>query len=229
MTPDRSRAAWRRTTLGLSIAAAVLCLGAGAPRAQFDAKQCFNALMLGPTGLGTVAERPGASHGDYLALLAQNIDTGAASGHPLIYVNELWDMSQLDAAQKAAMRDTLAKLRAAIGDYIVVAMASELRRITPIYLVSNGRFLPPKVKSIRTVGTPPSRYVYEIDSPTGDHGRTVPAMSILVSRNDCKLIDLSLGDSSFLVSIGQDIKAIGDLAEAERQLRAKAAEISAAQ
>ena len=229
MIPDCFRAAWRRTTLGLLIAAAVLCLDAGAPRAQFDAKQCFNALMLGPSGLGNVAEKPGASHGDYLALVAQNINTGVASGHPLIYANELWDMSKLDAAQKAAMRDTLAKLRAAIGDYIVVAMAAELRRVTPIFLMREGRFVPPKVKAIRTVGTPPSRYAYEIDSPTGDHGRTVPTMSILVSRADCKLIDLSLGDSSFLVSIGQDIKAIGDLAEAERRLRAKAAEITAAQ
>ena len=218
-----------RAAIGLLAALAALSLWAGAARAQFDQKQCFDALMTGPTGLAQVAGKPGAGHGDYLALMAQNINAGVASGHPLIYASELWDMSQLDADGKVAMRDTLAKLRAAIGDYIVVVMASELRRIAPVYLMRDGRFVPPVIKSVRSVGSPPSRFAYEIGSPTGDHGRTVPAISILVSMADCKLIDLSLGDSSFLVSIGQDIKAIGDLAEAERRLRAKAAEIAAAQ
>jgi hypothetical protein len=120
-------------------------------------------------------------------------------------------------------------VRAAIGDYVVVVMAAQLRRVTPVYLMRDGRFVPPAVKATRTVGNPPNRYAYDLGSPTGDHGKTVPAMSMLVTGGDCKIIDFSLGDSSFLVSIGQDLQAIGDLEEAERQLRAKIAEITAAQ
>lgn len=216
-------------TLGLLIAATTIGLGTEAPRAQFESEQCFNALMMGPSGLKPVAEKAGASHSDYVALLAANINVNIASGQPLIHVADLWDMRNLSVDEKVAMRNTIAKLRSAIADYIVVALASELRRVTPRFLTRDGRFTPPAIKSVRPLGTPPTRYAYDIAPPPGDYGVPIPAISLLVGRDDCKLVDMGLANASFLTSIGQDIKTIGDLAEAERQLRAKSAEIAAAQ
>ena len=213
----------------VALAVIALFVSSTAARAQFEPNQCFEALTSGPTGLKNVAENPSAGAGDYLQLVAQNTRLDIVSGRPLVYVADLFDPNQLNAEQQAAMQQKLTRLRAAIGDYVVVVMATELRRVTPEFLVKQGRFVPPVVQRVQNIGSPPTRYGIEIAAPSGDHGKRVPPMGMLVNRQDCKLVDFVIGRASLLDSIGQDLKAIGDLDEAERQLRAKIAEITAAQ